>query len=176
MLPLLTGIEASMFWRFAAGFISAIGLLLKGRRDSFGRKRYMQEEQRKMQAVSFIQQSYFGTDLTYRVSQERGHTVTRFSSAKFLDQGIQPVKAGEESPVPPSPAPPASPQQPPSKIIVFPSRSDEPQQPSSSPAKAPGEVVVFPSQPKASRPNYALLDKVLEELLSAETQIRPEEN
>jgi hypothetical protein len=121
-----------------------------------------------MVVSSFVHQNCFGMNLSYRVSQERGHTVTRFASSRATDE-IEPAKPGEGSPIQPPIEPPASPEQLPGRVIVFPSRSDGPPQPSASP-HTPGEVIEFPSRPKESRPNYALLDRVLEELLLATQQ------
>ena len=115
--------------------------------------------------VPLVAHDAFSRDLRYRVSNERGQTVTRVANAKHRAAYVSPTtERADESPAPPSP--PAGPSKPPGTVIAFPTRSDQPDQAPTSPDKAPGEIIAFPTRTQYSSPDYILVDKVLEQLLA----------
>lgn len=116
-------------------------------------------------SVPLVAHEAFSSDLRYRVSNERGQTVTRLASGKQQASVVMTTtERADESPAPPSP--PAGPTRPPGTVIAFPTRSDKQDQPPTPPNKAPGEVIAFPTRTQYSSPDYVMMDKVLEELLA----------
>lgn len=100
------------------------------------------------QKTALVQERYLGTEFTYEVTQGTGYSVSRLSSVKF-DEPIAPAPSAPSSPIQP---PTSLPGQTPTKIIVFPSRSNgSSANPPANPGAHPGRVLPFPSHDESGR-------------------------